>query len=693
MSPEKNIPEVMLLSPGQMFGQYRILAFIGAGGMGQVYRARHTTLDEDFAIKILNPEITDNPESLARLRAEARPAFHLKHSNVVCVEEFGDVEGRFYLRMPLMKGIPVDGANAISLRNLLVLGGGRLGEGDAAAILRDALAGLAHAHLRGVIHCDLKPGNILFNRNSALIADFGLVRIIGEDLFRRRADETLTLTAVPAVSQGSGRSAQAGTPSYMAPEQKDGADSSTRSDVYAMGLVTLEMLTGRAVVTPRRISKSARGISRSWDDFLMRALEPEPGLRYKDAGEMLAAMPQIWKTPVVMEGRGQHPLKDRAKPGRKTLVFALGGIAVAAAVCAGVFLFGNVGKSPGPITTNLQQEPLAAETPAQAPVAAAPSAVESTPAAVTVKPPEPAPSPSATVNVAGTTIPPLLSSSLATEPATITGATESQAPVVGAPAPATAPVETVAPEPLPDKTWLDIALPGGAAMRFRRVEGGSFSFGSPQNEAGRVAYREETQRSALIEKPFYIAEYELTQAQYKALMGVNPSRFLGAENPVEQVSYSAIVGRDGLLERFNAYLALQGHKNLRARLPSETEWEYACRAGTASAFNDGSNLKDSSSAGSTGAFAVCGRPFGTTSRVGSLAPNAWGLYDMHGNVEEITEGGVLRGGSWKSPARDCRSAARRSVGPSFRGDEKTGVRLVIEDSEDAVNSSPQKAGK
>jgi serine/threonine-protein kinase len=688
MSPEKNSPEAMLLSPGQKFGQFRIMAVIGSGGMGQVYRARHTTLDEDFAIKILHPEITENPESLARLRTEARTAFHLKHPNVVCVEEFGEVEGRFYLRMPLMKGIVVDGASAMSLRNLLTLRGGRLGEGDAAAILRDALAGLAHAHARGVVHCDLKPGNILFNGYNALIADFGLVRVIGEDLFRSRVDETQTLTALPSASFGSGRSALAGTYSYMSPEQKDGADANSRCDVYAMGLVALEMLTGRTSFTTRRPSKSARGISRSWDAFLERALEPDASQRFPNAGEMLAALPQIWKAPVVMEGRGLHTLKDRAKPGRKTLVFALGGIALAAAVCAGVFLAGGVGKKPVP--SNLPQETLPAGEPA--PVAAAPAAVESAPATATVQP-TPTPAPSAPVEVAGTTIPPLLSTSHTTDPVAIPSAAEPPAPVVATPAPVPAPMETVAPEPPPDKTWLEIALPGGPAMKFRRVESGSFPYGSPQNEAGRVAYREDTQRDARIEKPFYIAEYELTQAQYKALMGVNPSRFLGAENPVEQVSYSAIVGRGGLLERFNAYLALQGHKNLRARLPSEAQWECACRAGTASAFSDGSNLKDSASSGLTAAFAVCGRPFGTTSRVGSLAPNAWGLYDMHGNVEEITEGGVLRGGSWKSPARDCRSAARRSVGPSFRGDEKTGIRLVIEDSEDAGNSVSKAAAK
>jgi formylglycine-generating enzyme required for sulfatase activity len=234
------------------------------------------------------------------------------------------------------------------------------------------------------------------------------------------------------------------------------------------------------------------------------------------------------------------------------------------------------------------------------------------------------------------------------------------------------------PPPPPERTWLDIVLPGDISMKFRLVKPGRFRFGSPVTEVGRAVTREEAPRDVVIDKPFYIGRFEVTQAQYEAVMGKNPSRFRAADKPVEQVSYSSITSLGGFLYLLNRNLADSGHPEMTARLPTEEEWEYACRAGTTSAFSDGSDLREASMEGNAATFAVFGKPFGQSSPVGSLAPNAWGLYDMHGNVEELTDKGVVRGGAWASPARDCRCAARRNMGTSFRGDEKTGFRIVIE---------------
>jgi serine/threonine protein kinase len=736
MPPETDITDVPLLLPGQRFGQFVIISQIGSGGMGQVYKARHTTLEEDFAVKILHPEITKDPASIFRLRMEARTAFHLKHPNVLGIDEFNEADGKFYLRMPLMTGLPMGNDTAVSLRQVMTLNGGRLPEGDAAIILYDILSGLAFAHEHGVIHRDIKPANILFNGKTALISDFGLVRIVGEEFFRSKIDQTVAVSklGMPSASASSGSSSLIGTYNYMAPEQKLGTEADERSDVYAAGLIALDMLTGRTSFGMKAPSRSVKGLSSEWDSFLEKALEPDAADRFKNGQEMFANMPAIRTKPTVVTGRTLVLKEQKKEPGkRKTIVIAaivLAALALAGAGAAAVLFFsGNSSNDTIAQDTPLLQplpntEPAGAgaqpvrpatTSPDQAPAASVQSVAQQPvtntapqPGPVAAQPVENAPAQSSpsqapqmhAMPVAET--PPVANAPM--EPVTANTAAVAQqsgpqqssaaqqpaqsqtAPVAEAPAQTPAPAEAA---PAVDRTWQQITLPGGVAMRMRRIEAGKFMFGSRNDEVGRAANRESAQREVTISKPFYICQYELTQGQYEAIAGRNPSRFRSFDNPVEQVSFNSIVKTDGFLDILNRYLAQNGFDNLHARLPSEEEWEYACRAGSEASFNDGSNLPDSSGSGNTATFAVCGKPYGMSTKVGSLVPNKWGLYDMHGNIDEMTDKGVLRGGSWASPARDCRSAARRNMGIAFRGDEKTGLRLVFDDKNDATPAPAQ----
>jgi len=222
-----------------------------------------------------------------------------------------------------------------------------------------------------------------------------------------------------------------------------------------------------------------------------------------------------------------------------------------------------------------------------------------------------------------------------------------------------------------------VALPGGATMEMVWCPPGTFAMGSPASEEGRDS--DETQHQVTLSKGFWMAKYEVTQKQWKSVMGNNPSKWKGDDLPVENVSWNECV----------EFCRKAGNG---LQLPTEAQWEYACRAGSTTEYFWGEALN--------GDRANCdgNYPYGTTTkgpykakttRVGSYAPNAWGLYDMHGNVWEwcadwkgaYPTGAVTdpqgpdsgsyrvgRGGSWLDYARSCRSAFRIIISPGSRGD-------------------------
>ena len=225
-------------------------------------------------------------------------------------------------------------------------------------------------------------------------------------------------------------------------------------------------------------------------------------------------------------------------------------------------------------------------------------------------------------------------------------------------------------------------------MEFKPIIGGTFTMGQ-----GREAHK------VTLTKPFEIGVYEVTQEQYKKVMGTNPSDFSGPQNPVENVSWDDAVDFCGKLS------ALPGEESAGYvyRLPTEAEWEYACRAGTTTEYSFG----DSDSLGDYAWYDTNSGK--TTHPVGQKHPNAWGLYDMHGNVWEWCQDchadypsgsvadptgpssgsfRVARGGSWFYAAGDCRSANRRRDSPSYRN-SSLGFRVV----RSSVKSSRRRRGK
>ena len=203
------------------------------------------------------------------------------------------------------------------------------------------------------------------------------------------------------------------------------------------------------------------------------------------------------------------------------------------------------------------------------------------------------------------------------------------------------------------------------------VAPGSFTMGSPSSEDGHID--DETQHRVTLTKGYWLGKYEVTQRQWESVMGENPSFFKGPDRPVENVSWNDC-------QRFIAKVDDEARRQVGggARLPTEAEWEYACRAGSSGPYAGNGNLND------MGWYA--GNSGSTTHPDGQKKPNAWGFHDMHGNVWEWSQdwygaykdnvndpqgpasgvSRVLRGGSWFSDARFCRSANRDGSGPGIR---------------------------
>lgn len=213
-----NLPPLPL-PPGSIFAdRYRIIEELGKGGMGRVVRALDLKLDEEIAIKFIRPGLTEDPATVERFRTELKAARQVVHKNVARMFDLNEADGVSYISMEYVKG----GDLKSLIRKI-----GRLDAQQAVRIATQVAAGLAEAHRIGVIHRDIKPHNIMVDEEgTARITDFGLARL-------RKADDA-TMTA-PGM----------GTPAYASPEQVEGTEVDNRSDLYSLGIVLYEMLTGK----------------------------------------------------------------------------------------------------------------------------------------------------------------------------------------------------------------------------------------------------------------------------------------------------------------------------------------------------------------------------------------------------------------------------------------------------------------
>ena len=219
-----------MLAPGSTLGPYEILAPLGAGGMGEVYRARDTRLGRDVALKVLAPQLAAVPEVRTRFEREARTISQLNHPHICALHDIGCHEGTDYLVMELLEG------ETLAHR----LERGPLPVSESLALGTQIADALDRAHRAGVIHRDLKPGNVMLTKAGAKLMDFGLARAAGLAPARGAEPESPTLSR-PLTAEGT----IVGTFQYMAPEMLEGREADARSDLWALGCVLYEMATGR----------------------------------------------------------------------------------------------------------------------------------------------------------------------------------------------------------------------------------------------------------------------------------------------------------------------------------------------------------------------------------------------------------------------------------------------------------------
>jgi hypothetical protein len=277
LSSSSSLDEGRFLPGTLLAARYRIVALLGRGGMGEVYRANDLKLGQPVALKFLPEATSRNENTLARFYNEIRIARQVSHPNVCRVYDLGDVEGQPYLSMEY-----VDGEDLGSLMRRI----GRLPADKAIEIARKLCAGLAAAHDKGVLHRDLKPSNIMLDgRGNVLITDFGLAGL---------------------ASQIQGAEVRNGTPAYMAPEQLAGKEVTMRSDIYSLGLVLYEIFTGKRAFEAATLAELVRlhtetspvnpttlvkDLDPAVERVILRCLDPDPRNRPASALAVAAALP------------------------------------------------------------------------------------------------------------------------------------------------------------------------------------------------------------------------------------------------------------------------------------------------------------------------------------------------------------------------------------------------------------------
>ncbi len=277
----------MTYSPGDKVGRYEILASIGAGGMGEVFRARDPRLGREVAIKVLPALMAQDPDRLARFQREARAVAALNHPHIVTIYSVEEVEGVHFLTMELVDGRPLDQlicADGLPAQQIMEIAKG----------LADALAS---AHDKGIVHRDLKPANIMLTNDGRIkVLDFGLAKVTNAD---NPSDSTLTSAGHTALG------VVMGTPAYMSPEQIAGRVIDSRADIFSFGVILYEMASGRrpfegdssaelasAILrdTPRPLREICLGLPSNLFAVIERCLRKSPENRFPAAKDVSAAL-------------------------------------------------------------------------------------------------------------------------------------------------------------------------------------------------------------------------------------------------------------------------------------------------------------------------------------------------------------------------------------------------------------------
>ncbi|MBI5835787.1 MAG: protein kinase [Candidatus Eisenbacteria bacterium] len=336
----------MPLLPGTRLGPYEILGPLGAGGMGEVYKARDSRLDRTVAVKVLPEHLSLQPEVRARFEREARAVSSLNHPNICTLHDVGHQDGVDYLVMELVEG------ETLAAR----LDRGPLAPAEILRTASEIADALDKAHRGGIVHRDLKPGNIMLTKGGAKLLDFGLARGAGLDAPAGSLTQSPTMSR-PLTAEGS----IVGTFQYMAPEQLEGAEADARTDIFALGVTLYEMATGRRAFEGRTQASLIASILKEEPRSIseLQPLSP-PGLERlvkacmaKDPEERVQTAHDVklqlrW----IAEGGSQAgvpaPVSARRR-GRERVACAVAAVAAAAAVGLGIFLFAWPRPAPVPV--------------------------------------------------------------------------------------------------------------------------------------------------------------------------------------------------------------------------------------------------------------------------------------------------------------------------------------------------------
>ena len=660
--------------------RYRIIKQLGQGGMGSVWLAEDTQLDGKlFAIKMLPSILVANKRAYTQLKSEALVAMKLVHPNIVQIRAFEENDNNPFLVMDYIDGETLDdwlgNREGERPREPQEVWPGRsplreaksleacerpreplLDVADIVRLLKPIAEALDYAHAEGVVHRDIKPANVMIRKDGRpFIMDFGIAREIQE-----------TMTRV------TGRMSS-GTLMYMSPEQLNGDVPQPAQDVYSFAAMVYECIKGEPPFCRGNI------------EFQIMNKDPEPLINGSES--VLASRPVIVDS--VMSALAKKP-EDRPKTclavlEKKSNRAELGGRASPRAdeteSIAAVNEDSNIRMTKGFSTT----ESLRSEN----------SEIECLRRRVDAKIQKKAidelPDFESEKNELNDI---LFKAELLLESKLWSDALSEFAVYVNKASDlllrhkgieeaklAVAKAEALMPKHGDVKTVL---LPGNVPLEMVYVASGSFDMGSPIQEIGRCD--DELLHRVNLTRGFWLGKFPVTQRQWESVVGFNPSYYKGLDNPVEMVSWNDC-------QKFIAKCNQELQKEFggEVRLPTEAEWEYACRAGSRGAYGGTGKLDD------MGWYDNTFFGFGLkTKEVGLKSSNAWGFYDMHGNVWEWCQDWygaystgevtnpigpasgdfrVLRGGGWCVGARSCRSAYRGWYRPGYPCND-SGFRLA-----------------
>src|SRR3954471_4914969 len=317
-------PSTSRFAPGSIIAaRYRLVALLGRGGMGEVYRAEDLTLDQPVALKFLPGVVAAGDARLAQFHNELKTARQVSHKNVCRLYDLGEAEGRRFLTMEY-----VDGEDLSSLLRRI----GRIPHDKAVDIARQLCAGVAAAHERGVVHRDLKPSNVMIDaEGNVRITDFGI-----------------------ATAAGTVDTRSAGTPQYMAPEQFAGRPASVKSDIYALGLILFEVFTGRRAVEAKTLaelqdfhqraaittpSSIVRDVDPAVERVIVRCLDRDPERRPMSALVVAAALPGADPLAAALAA-GETPSPELLAAAGETSAIGVGpGVGLVVSALAGLLAF------------------------------------------------------------------------------------------------------------------------------------------------------------------------------------------------------------------------------------------------------------------------------------------------------------------------------------------------------------------